>query len=129
MGPTLFLIFINDIDCAIIVTRGIIKKFADDTKCMMVVESDEDMDRFQLMFDNLSNWSSERQMTFNTDKCHVLHTGRNNQKYTYQWGSGHLATTTYEKDVGVIIADSLKPSLPCAEAAKGQIEYWDRWQN
>ena len=70
------------------------------------------------MLDNLANWSSEWQMAFNTDKCHVLHTGRNNQKYTYQWGSGHLGTTTYEKDVGVIIADSLKPSLQCLKAAK-----------
>ena len=102
LGPTLFLIFINDIDCAIIVTRGIIKKFADDTKCMMVVESNDDRERFQLMLDNFANWSSEWQMAFNTDKCHILHTGRNYQKYTYQWGNGYLATTTYDKDVGVI---------------------------
>ena len=118
LGPTLFLIFINDIDCAAEVVEGVIKKFADDTKCFMVVESDEERERFQLMLDNLSRWSSEWQMSFNTDKCHILHTGKHNKNFSYQWGNGELAVTTQEKDVGVIISDCLKPSVQCAEAAK-----------
>ena len=53
LGPTLFLIFINDIDYAAEVTEAVIKKFADDTKCWMVVESEEQRKRFQAMLDNL----------------------------------------------------------------------------
>ena len=38
LGPTLFLIFINDIDRAVDVTSSLLLKFADDTK---VAESEE----------------------------------------------------------------------------------------
>ena len=95
LGPTLFLIFINDIDCVATVTGGIIKKFADDTKCMMLVEREEERARFQLMLDNLTCWSSGWKMSFNTDKCHVLHTGKKNKKFLYEWGDGYLACIYY----------------------------------
>ena len=39
LGPTLFLIFINDIDMAVGVTSSVLLKFADDTKVGRVVES------------------------------------------------------------------------------------------
>ena len=117
LGPLLFLIFINDIDWAAETTGAIMKKFADDTKCYMVVESEEDRRKFQLMLDNLAEWSSLWQMSFNTDKCHVLHAGKKNQEFSYDWGSGQLAQTLQEKDVGVLIMKNLKPSLHCAKAA------------
>ena len=66
--PTLFL---QHIDYAAEVTGAIMKKFADDTQCFMVVENEEDRKRFQQMLDNLADWSSDWQMAFNTDKCHV----------------------------------------------------------
>ena len=50
-------------------------------------------------------------------KCHVLHVGKKNSKYQYEWGGGYLEKTTEEKDVGVLISDTLKPSLQCAKAA------------
>ena len=118
LGPTLFLIFINDIDCAIETANAIIKKFADDTKCFMTVENEADKQRFQSMLDDLHGWSRDWQMLFNMEKCHVLHTGRNNNKFTYEWGNGMLAEAEEEKDVGVIISDTLKPSLHCAKAAR-----------
>ena len=39
-GPTLFLIFINDRDVATEITGALVKKFADDTKCYMVVKTE-----------------------------------------------------------------------------------------
>ena len=75
LGPTLFLIFINDIDTAAEVTGAVIKKFADDTKCSMVVETQEDRDKFQAMLDSLAEWSTDWQMLFNVDKCHVIGPG------------------------------------------------------
>ena len=40
LGPTLFLIFINDLDVAAEVTGAVVEKFADDTKSFMVTEKD-----------------------------------------------------------------------------------------
>ena len=42
LGPTFFLIFINDIDTAVDVSGSILKTFADDTKWAMVVDSEEE---------------------------------------------------------------------------------------
>ena len=67
LGLTLILIFINDIDCAVEIIGAFMKKFADDTKCFMVMENEEDRMKFQQMLDNLSGWSSDWQMAFNTD--------------------------------------------------------------
>ena len=69
------------------------------------------------MLDSLSDWSSVWQMAFNTDKCHVLHTGKKNLEFEYAWGQGHLSKADEEKDVGVIVSKTLKPSLQCSKAA------------
>ena len=65
IGPTLFLIYINDIDSAVNVTGSVLAKFADDTKWAMVVENDDDRKVFQQGLDNLKAWSEEWQMLFN----------------------------------------------------------------
>ena len=85
LGPTLFLIFINDLDVAVEITGALLKKFADDTKCYMVVETEEDQVKFQAMLTNLQTWSSQWQMLFNMDKCHVIRAGRQNQQCQYMW--------------------------------------------
>ena len=103
LGPTLFLIFINDLDVAVEITGAMTKKFADDTKCYMVVKTEQDRARFQTMLNNLENWSSDWQMLFNMDKCHVIHAGRlGNPQFGYTWGGGDLEVTDAEKDVGVM---------------------------
>ena len=65
------------------VTGAVLKKFADDTKCYMVVETEEDRTKFQTMLSNLMRWSESWQMLVNMDKCHILHAGRNNQQFNY----------------------------------------------
>ena len=84
----------------------------------MVVETEEDKKRFQAMLNNLESWSSEWQMLFNMDECHVIHAGRHNHHYEYMWGGGVLEVTEAEKDVGVMITSNLKPSVQCARVAK-----------
>ena len=50
---------------------------------------------------------------------HYLTPGRRkNPEFVYDWGGGQLEATDEEKDVGVIITKTLKPSLQCARAAK-----------
>ena len=56
-------------------------------------------------------------MCFNTDKCKVMHIGRNNQRYEYSMGGVILSEVEEEKDVGVVIHRSLKPGRQCERAA------------
>ena len=57
-------------------------------------------------------------MLFNVDNCHVIHAGKKNLEYEYNWGAGQLEASEEEKDVGVSISKTLKPSLQYARAAK-----------
>ena len=117
MGPTLFLIFINDIDRAVDLTSSVLLKFADDTKLARVVESRKQQMEFQRCIDRLEQWSDDWQMLFNSGKCHILHLGYNNKKHEYMMGGEMLQTVEFDKDVGVIVHQSLKPSMQCARAA------------
>ena len=117
LGPTLFLIFINDIDMAVDVTNSILLKFADDTKVARVVESQEHQAELQMTIDRLVEWSREWQMLFNSEKCHIMHLGANNNNFEYTMGGRVLEAVEFEKDVGVIVHRSLKPTMQCAQAA------------
>ena len=117
LGPTLFLVYINDIDNAVNFVQSVLKKFADDTKWGMVVQNDIDRGIFQQGLDNLVEWSEEWQMLFNVDKCHIIHAGRNNRNFEYNMGGRTLLEVDAEKDVGVMLHKSFKPSLHCAKAA------------
>ena len=110
--------YINDIDDAIDLTSSIIKKFADDTKVVRVVESAGDREAFQAGINKLEEWSKDWQMLFNVGKCHILHVGFNNPMFKYTMGGKELVEEKQEKDVGVIVTTTLKPSAQCAKAAK-----------
>ena len=53
----------------------------------------------------------------NSGKYHILHLGVRNAGYEYTMGGTALETVEYEKDVGVMVHKSLKPSMQCAKAA------------
>ena len=61
-------------------------------------------------------------MNFNSEKCKVLHFGRGNPNYSYTM-NGYapagtvLESVSEEKDVGVWISTTMKPSLNCQKAA------------
>ena len=122
LGPLLFLVYINDLDKALNLTKSSIFKFADDTKVLRVVNNEEDRDSFQDDIDSLFAWSQEWQMLFNADKCKVIHFGRRNLRFSYTM-DGYapagtvLEETAKEKDVGVMVHESLKPSTQVAKAA------------
>ena len=111
LGPTLFLIFSNDIDEVARVADSILLKFADDTKLGVVVE--EQREALQEAIRGLEGWAEKWQMEFNAGKCHVLHLGRGNREYSYTMGGVELASVESEKDVGVMIHSSMKPALQC----------------
>jgi len=55
-------------------------------------------------------------MQFNTEKCTVMHIGRHNPMFTYTIANKQLEAVKQEKDLGVIIAEDLKPSIHCTES-------------
>ena len=47
-----------------------------------------------------------------------MHVGRLNPSHNYTMDGHELDKISWEKDIGVIIHDSLKPSQQCAESAR-----------
>ena len=117
LGPLCFIIFINDIDCAAELVN-IISKFADDTKLGAKISSPADRENLQLCLNNLCLWAQQWGMQFNTDKCKVIHVGRNNPCYNYSMNNHELASVVQERDIGVVTHQSLKPSVQCHKAAE-----------
>ena len=117
LGPLLFVIFINDIDTAVDTVHCLILQYADDTKGLRVVDTEDQARLLQTDLDNLSMWSVEWQMLFNIDKCHILHFGAINPCRDYQINSHPLKHVEYEKDLGVLIDNTCTPSRHVTAAA------------
>mgnify|MGYP003529753736 FL=1 len=115
LGPVLFLIYINDIDANLTSTIG---KFADDTKMCKSVSSAEGVQKLREDLVKLGNWAKDWQMSFNTDKCSVIHLGNENLKHKYSLCGSVLRDSTKERDLGIIVDSSLKFSEQCNAAIK-----------
>ena len=119
LGPILFLIYVNDIpemvNCSI-------KMFADDTKLFRTVKSIDDFNILQNDLDTLSQWTNEWLLSFNVDKCKVMHIGKNNPKLEYTMRTENenkiLIETREEKDLGVWITNDLKPEKQVIAASQ-----------
>ena len=116
LGGILFDIFIDDIDDAAL--EALVWKFADDTKAAKTIESEEDGKKMQAIVDSLAAWAERWGMAFNVKKCKVLHFGRTNPRFKYFMNGEEVEAVKEEKDLGVYIEDSLKPTKQCAAAAK-----------
>ena len=122
LGPVCFIIFINDLDEVLQLVNGFVYKFADDTKYGRIIRTDADQALMQRDIDRLMEWAERWQMDFNAKKCKIMHIGNQNPHYTYTMGgfapAGTILTdVTEEKDIGVMVHNSLKPSVQCAKAA------------
>lgn len=88
-----FNIFIIDLDDRI---ESTITKLARNTKLGGEVDVS---DISQENLDRLKEWARKNSMKFNTDKCKVLHLGRNSQKEQYSLGSVQLQSSLAERDL------------------------------
>ena len=102
---------------AVDITSCFLSKFADDTKMASIVETEDDMKKFQEGIDGLATWSRDWQLLFNVGKCKVMHFGARNSKFKYSMDGVRLEEVQVEKDVGVLVSDNLRPSLQCSAAA------------
>ena len=97
---------------------GSIIKFADDTKLFSKIQGEDDFACLQNDLATVYKWSEDWQMLFNVDKCKVLHIGRSNPSSSYSMGGKLLQAIDDEKDLGVTIHKSLKPSKHVSEIVK-----------
>ena len=115
LGPILFVIYINDLDEKIM---SKILKFADDTKLVRGIKSYKDYYELGEDLSKLYKWSEDWQMSFNLDKCKVMHIGVNNNCSSYSMGDRDLGEVDEEKDLGVIINNRFKVDKQCAKVSK-----------
>ena len=108
LGPIMFLIYVNDMPVGI---DSYINMFADDTKIMRKVKTMEDCNKLQKDLDKIYKWSKEWLMEFNISKSHVMKMGRSKYRPNkdYKLGEENLEETSEEKDLGIIIQNTLSP--------------------
>src|SRR5215813_14392956 len=111
----LFLIYLNDLESTV---KSRLSFFADDAKLMRVVNSREEVALLQYDLDSMGEWTKKWEMSFNIDKCLVMHFGHGNLKAEYTLHDHCIKSTDRIKDLGVTICDSLKFSLHCSQVAK-----------
>ena len=117
LGPLLFVLYINDIAENIKCKLGI---FADDTKIYSIINSVSNVEDLQCDLDNMQEWCETWLLNLNLDKCKVMHIGRTLNS-TYKMDISNtcidLCEVESEKDLGLWVTSSLKPSLHCDKAA------------
>ena len=111
LGPTLFVIFINDLPDKV---KTHVKIFADDTKIFNAIKTSEESSILQDDINQLVEWTQKWQLPFNMEKTKVLHYGRNNSEHNYQIGGLNIEKDCSEKDLGVTFDNSLKFSTHIA---------------
>ena len=116
LGPPLFVVFIDDID-EYTPTIDMLVKFADDTKGQKEIESQADREKLQNTLDSLTMWAEEWGMKFNIPKCKIMHIGHKNPRYDSTMAGEGLTVVEEEKDIGVTVSSSLKPSKHCQKVA------------
>ena len=98
------------------------KVFADDTKMYRAVTNSTEHEELQKDLTRLETWTKKWLMSFNASKCQVMHCGSPNQHYEYYLGTvidnpTALRKTVEEKDLGIRITNSLKPTVHCEKAS------------
>ena len=107
LGPTLFLIYINDIAENI---KSNIRLFADDCVVYRQIDSTQDHVILQEDLNNLFDWSNTWQMKFNVDKCVIMNIGnlKIKAKHEYKRNNQILETVKHHPYLGVELTDNMK---------------------
>ena len=107
LGPTLFLIFINDLPCRV---KSSVRLFADDCVLFRLVRSECDHQILQEDLEALNLWENDWLMEFNADKCFVLNISKKRQPKLneYYLKNTLLQTVDSTTYLGVEISKDLK---------------------
>ena len=76
LGQVLFLLFISDMNNNI---ESIASMFADDTRVLGNIASEEDVEKLQSDLEKIYKWAENNNMLFNNNKFEVLRYGKNTE--------------------------------------------------
>jgi hypothetical protein len=106
LGPTLFLIFINDLDSVVNFSK--IKFFADDAKVFFSFIDPLNCTFLQNDLNDLQLAVDELGLFLATHKCSVMHISSRNPCTDYFLNGTALSSVSCVKDLGVLISNNLK---------------------
>jgi hypothetical protein len=115
LGPILFVIYINDLPN---ICENQAKMYADDTKILADVTLSNGASTLQNDINNVVNWSKEWLIKLNSEKCFVMHFGKQNSKVKYFLENREIQTTVLEKDLGIWLSSDLKWKVQCEKASQ-----------
>jgi len=107
LGPVLFILFINDIDC-ITTNSSHCKLYADDLKLYSNYSDCDPAGSLQSTLNNLYQWSIKWQLNINFNKCHILHLGAKNPMLDYYINGFKLSSERIVTDLGVQIDSNMR---------------------
>ena len=82
LGPTCFVVFIDDLDDVLDLVNRFVSKFTDDTKYGRIIRDKDDRKAMKPDIDNLTKWTETLQMDFNFKECKIMHFSGTNPKYS-----------------------------------------------
>ncbi|XP_065671758.1 uncharacterized protein LOC136089635 [Hydra vulgaris] len=105
IAALLFALYINDLPKKL---HNVTKLYADETKVLSQLSSEQCATNLQNDLDIVYKWSQTWLLLFNIPKCVVMHYGYNNKKYLYNLNSIQLKESDTERDLGVLFNANLK---------------------
>ena len=106
LGPTLFLVYINDIVTDV---KSTLRLFADDSILYREIKDANDQSILQDDLNKVFSWADQWQMSFNASKCEALRLTNKTDPwdYTYRVDGHHIESTSSHKYLGVTITQGL----------------------
>lgn len=108
LGPLLFLAHVSDIDRNI--RNSTVSSFADDTRLLKSINTNDDRVQLQEDLNIIYNWASENNMMFNNGKFELLQYSTSSEiggEWEYRGPSGErIGRVECTRDLGVIMTDT-----------------------
>lgn len=115
LGPILFLMYTNNLDDFLFFMSH--KLFADDAKMWYSYQS-FNVNPIQIDLNNLQGWSEYMQMQIASEKCSLMHIGKNNPCRSYTICDNDVPIVDSFNDLGVHFTNTLSFSNHCEKTAK-----------
>ena len=109
LGPLLFVIYVNELPT--VISHSVPFLFADDTKCVKSIVSDNDRCQNQEYLSSLNSWSQRWHVHFNSSKFRLiqfhLNTASSSNTHSYIIYCQTIESSTSHKDLGILLTDTL----------------------